>query len=353
MKVFSADYLRQVGVDLFTACGAPAEEAACVADELVEASLMGLESHGVTRYILYAEHVLEGKIKPGAPIRVVKETPSTAVIDCGFNFGPVGARRMVEVVCEKALRSDVASVVSENCHHVARVGSYAQKVAERDMFCIATANSTKHGHFVVPWGGREGRLATNPIAFAAPTGGVPVVMDMATSMISEGKIRVLMHGGEPVPPGRVLDAGGNATTDPKAFYGPLEGTGPPEGTILPLGGELGYKGFGLGLLVEILSGIMAGKSTALDHPHINGLSLLAINPAAFCGAGRFKELMDELCAYMTTTPPAPGHSEVVMPGALDFRMREKRLAEGIPLPEETWHLIVGAAERVGLMIDEV
>ena len=219
MKTFPAEDLRALGEELFVACGAPKEEAAIVVNELVEASLMGLESHGVTRYIWYTEEVLNGHIKPGAPIRVLKETPTLAIVDCGYNFGAVGATRMVEIVGDKARQSGIAFVVSQHCHHIGRLGAYVQKAAEQGLFCLATANSSKHGHWVVPWGGCEGRLATNPLAYGVPTSGRPVVMDMSTSMISEGKIRVLMHEGKPVPEGRILDANGKPTTDPRAFYG--------------------------------------------------------------------------------------------------------------------------------------
>lgn len=344
MKTFSADYLRRVGRDIFTACGAPTDEAGIVADELVEASLMGLDSHGVMRCVQYTEEVLKGKIKPGAPVRIIKETANTAVVDCGYNFGPVSAWRMADIVCGKAKERDVACVVSRNSHHIGRLGAYVQRVAEQNLFCLATANSSRHGHWVTPWGGREGRLATNPLAYAVPVNGKPLVFDMSTSMIAEGKIRVLMCKGKFVPAGCIQDADGNPATDPKAFYGP------PHGTILPFGSELGYKGFGLGLLVEILSGIMAGMASSADYPYINGLCLIAINPEAFCGTHFFKELMADLCRYITATPPAPGHKEVLMPGTLDFRMREKRLADGIPLPEETWKLIVNTAEKVGVII---
>lgn len=306
-----------------------------------------MDSHGVIRYIWYAKEVLNGGIKPGTPIRIVKETPSTAVVDCGCNFGPVSARRMADIVCEKAKQNKTACVVSQNGHHVSRLGSYVQRVAERGMFCFATANTVNLGapQYVVPWGGREGRLATNPLAYAVPTSGAPVILDMSTSMISEGKIRHLMHEGKPVPPGCIQDADGAPTTDPKAFYGP------PIGTILPLGSELGYKGFGLGLLVEILSGILAGTDSTVKHDGINGVCLMAIDPEAFCGTERFIELMDTLCKHMTRTPPAPGYTEVVMPGTLDFRMRKKRLAEGIPVAEETWQQILDVARRVGAKID--
>ena len=344
MKTFSAEYLRQVGEQLFTACGAPPAEAAIVANELVDASLMGLESHGVTRYIFYVEEVQSGRIKPGAPIRLVRETPTLALVDCGHNFGPVGANHMVELVVPRARESGMAFAVSQHCHHIGRLGAYVQKLAEQGLFGLGVVNSCKAGHFVVPWGGREGRLATNPLAYGVPSSGRPIVMDMSTSMIAEGKIRTLMHAGEPVPENSILDAEGQPTTDPKAFYGP------PRGTILPLGGRLGYKGFGLSLLVEILGSVMAGEALTDEYRYMNGLALLAIDPEPLGGAGRFRELIDDLSAYVKSSPPAPGHEEVIMPGELDFRRREKRLREGIPLPEETWRLIVEAGATVGIRI---
>ncbi len=345
MKILPAEYLRRVGIAIFSACGAPPEDAAIVSDELVEASLVGVDSHGVMRYAQYVEDVLEGKIRPGAQACVVKESETTAIVDCGFNFGPVSARRMVDIACAKAKQNGVVCVVSENSHHVGRLGAYAEKIAARDLFCVAAANSSKHGHFVVPWGGREGRLGTNPLAFAAPTSNGPIVLDMSTSMLPEGKIRILVQQGGHVPRGCIQDAQGNPTTDPTTFYGP------PRGTILPFGGELGYRGFGLSLLVEILSGILAGQATSIENRYINGLCLIVISPHAFCGTERFKELMDDLVAYITTTAAAPGFAEVIMPGAPEHRMREQRLAEGIPVADETWRRIVEAAKRVGVIID--
>ena len=346
-RIFTAKQLRRIGVDIFVACGAPRDEAAVVADELVEASLMGLDSHGVMRYAQYANDALDGRIRPGAPVRVVKETPATAVVDCGFNFGPVGAGVMSKVVCEKAKTAKIACVVSRNGNHIGRLGSYVQGIAGKDLFGFAVANSSRHGHWVVPWGGREGRLATNPLAFAAPTaGGWPVILDMSTSMISEGKVRVLRDQRESVPPDCVQDAAGNPTTDPNTFYGP------PRGTIRPFGSQLGYKGFGLSLLVEILGGIMAGCASSEDLPYVNGLCLIAIDPEAFCGRERFGELMEDLCAYVTGSPPAPGSQEVCMPGQLDFRTRERRLVEGIGVPEATWQQMLQIARRLEIDIDQ-
>lgn len=344
MSVFTAEYLRKVGTDIFIGCGAPPDEAAMVAEELVDASLMGLDSHGVMRYVQYVEQVQSGKIIPGAPVTIVKETPTTAIVDCGFNFGMATSNKMVDIVCEKAKRNNIAVVVSRNSTHIGRLGSYAQKVAERGLFCIASSNSSRHGHWVVPFGGKEGRLATNPIAYAAPTSGLPVVLDMSTSAISEGKIRLLMAQGKQIPAGYCQDADGNPCTDPDKWYGP------PKGTILPFGHELGYKGYGLSLFVEIMGGIMAGEASAEDCPYINGLGLIAIDPEALCGKDKFVELMDDLCAYHTSCPTAPGFKEVVMPGAYDFRTRDERLKTGIDVPDTTWAEIKAAAASVGVNI---
>ena len=348
MKIMPASELRRIGIKIFTVCGAPPNEAADLVNHLVETSLMGLDSHGIMRYAQYVDGVLAGQMKPGAPIRIVRETPTTAVVDCGFNFGQVSARYMVQVVCEKAAQMNIACVVSENCNHVGRLGAYVQEIAGKSLVGIAASNSSKHGHWVVPFGGREGRLATNPLAFGVPTlGPHPLVFDMSTAMISEGKIRALMFQGKTVPEGFIQDAAGNQVTDPKAFYGP------PKGTILPLGSpHHGYKGFGLSLMAEILAGIMGGNSTAKDQPYINGLCLMALNPEAFAGIDVFKDLMGELSKYMKGTPPAPGFTEIVMPGELDFRMYEKRSQEGIPVDDDVWRLIVESAQKVGVSISE-
>ncbi len=349
--VLSADLLRRAGVELFTGCGATREDAETIAGELVEASLMGLDSHGVMRYAQYVDEVLDGTIRPKAPLTVVRETPTTAVVDCGSTFGIVSACRMVEIAIAKARASHLASVVSMHCQHVGRLGSYVQKIARAGMVGLATANSSRQGHWVAPWGGREGRLATNPLAFAAPTSGDPLTLDMSTSMIAEGKIRVLRQSGGKVPPGSILDSSGNPTTDPNAFYGP------PHGTILPFGSpSLGYKGFGLSLLVEILGSSLAGvelPDSGVKPDYANGIFLLAIDPDPLAGPGVLRRLVDELSTYVTSSKPAPGHQEVVVPGALDFRTRAKRLAEGIPVAEQTWREIERAGERVGVRLPDL
>ena len=349
MPTFTATQLRETGLRLFRACGAPEKEAALVAGELVDASLMGLDSHGVARFVMYVDQVLGGTIKPGAPIRVVRETPGTAIVDCGANFGIVAGHRMTQIVAEKVKGHGIACAVSRKCNHVGRLGAYPQKLAELGLFGFATVNSSRHGHFVSPWGGREGRLATNPLAWAAPGEGNPVVMDMSTSMIAEGKIRILMQEGKELPEGCILDAEGRPSTDPHRFYGP------PRGTILPFGSpRLGYKGFGLGLMVEILGATLAGIPLDPPDPKMmtygNGLFVMAIDPDAFGGRDGFRALLQELYEYISSTPPAPGNDGVVLPGSLDFRTKEKRSREGIPVADETWRLILEAGKKAGAVL---
>jgi LDH2 family malate/lactate/ureidoglycolate dehydrogenase len=354
LTTFPAKGLHDLGVELFVACGAPAAEADAVAAHLVEASLMGIDSHGIVRYIWYVEQCLEGRIHPGAPVQILRDGGHVALIDCAMNFGQVGAGFMVDFVRDRARSGGIAFATSRHCHHVGRLGAYPQALAESGMFGLAVANSQRHGHFVVPWGGREARLATNPLAWAAPTAGRPMLLDMSTSMTPEGKVRTALHAGEQLPEGRILDADGLPTTDPAAFYG--EGEGPPQGTILPFGGDLGFRGFGLGLLVEVLGASIAGvelgdaePDEAGNIPYINGFSLLAIDSGAVTGdAAGFSTLTEELKTYITGSPPAPGHEEVILPGEREFRMLDQRRRNGVPLPAETCRLINEVAEKVGV-----
>jgi len=347
MKVFSADRLREFGTEFIAACGAPPAEALVVADHLVESNLMGYDSHGIIRCAEYLTCVRDGRVKPGAPITVIKESPSTAIVDCGLNFGQVGANRMVDIGCEKARASGIACILSKNCFHVGRLGSYVQKVAERGMFGLLTCNSRQKFHVVVPWGGRDGRLGTNPLAFGGPTEGRPVVLDMSTCMIAAGKIALAREEGKQVPEGCIQDGDGNPTTDPATFYGP--GMSLLGGTILPFGApNFGYKGYGLSMMVEMMGGIMSGEDGTVDHVRSNGLSLTVINPDFFCGADRFAELVNRFCDYQMSSMPAQGFKEVVVPGTYDFRLREKRLAEGIPIEGSVLQQIVAAAAEVGV-----
>jgi uncharacterized oxidoreductase len=340
--LFAHQELTDLGAALYEAAGAPPEEARLASRELVVSSLMGCDSHGVLRMPQYLDAVAEGVIRPGAEVRVEPTSETTAVVDCGYNFGAVGAHRAVAAGIDIARRHKVACVITRRCNHVGRLGAYVQAAAAHDLIALATCNSPVSGHFVLPWGGKEGRLATNPIAYAVPTGGDPVLADISTSVAPEGKIRFYLNEGKALPPGWVLDADGRATTDPGAFYGP------PLGGILPLGGGAGHKGYALGLLVEILGSALAGVGSTDRSTVGNGVCFVLLDPQAFCPIQQFKALMDALVAYMKSSPPVDGVKEVLVPGELEFRTLRRRAAEGVPVDDVTWAALRQHAQRLGV-----
>lgn len=343
---FDSEELLRFTTRVFQTCGAPEPEAAVVAEHLVTANLMGYDTHGVIRVPQYVEDVRRGVIRPGAPIVVEKETATTAVLDCGWNFGQVGGRRAIEVAVEKARDRHTTTVVARRCNHAGRLGAYTLRAAENGFLAIGACNSPRHGHFVIPWGGREGRLATNPLSFAIPSNsGPPILADFSTAVAPEGSIRLYRNMGQPLPDGWILDAQGQPSNSPDDFYGP------PRGAILPFGGSRGYRGYALGLLVEILGGLLGGSSITLEQPG-NGLGFIVVDPTAFLSREKFDQMIHELREYVKSSPPAPGFEDVLLPGEPDFRMREQRLRDGIPIDDSTWQQISEAAASLGVQPPE-
>ncbi len=345
--LFPAETLTGIGIRLLEAVGTPPADAAVTMDELVTSSLMGHDSHGFLRLPDYLDLVAKGTIVPGGPVTVAPGDGATVVVDGGLNFGQVGGRRAMEVACDLARRHQTACVITRRCNHVGRLGSYVQAAAERGLVGLATCNSPVHGHIVLPWGGTKGRLATNPLAYGVPTGGDPVMADLSTSVTPEGKIRWYANEGKPMPPGWAVTADGQPTTDARAFYGP------PMGGILPLGGSAGHKGFALGLLVEILGSALAGRASTDPTVIGNGVCFIVIDPTAFCPLDRFRALMDELVAYVKSSPPAAGVEEVLVPGEIEFRTLRRRRREGVPVDEVTWQAVRRHADRLAVDLDRL
>lgn len=342
---FAAQPVLELGVALFAAAGAGGDPARAAVDSLVTSSLMGHDSHGVIRIPEYLELVSNGSIVPDAAVLVERTGPATAVVDCGRGFGAVGAARAVRTGIELARVQCAACVATRRCHHVGRLGTWVELAAREGLIALATCNSPRYGHYVVPWGGREGRLATNPIAYAVPTGGDPIVADFSTSVAPEGKIRVYRNTRQPLPVGWILDSDGRPATDPDAFYGPQPGG------ILPLGGAAGHKGFALGLLVELLGSGLAGVSFRDPQAFGNGVCFVVLDPSAFCPLDEFRRLMDETVAYVKSSAPAPGFEEVLVPGELEFRTLRQRRQEGIPIDPQTLAALRQHGARLGVEVE--
>jgi uncharacterized oxidoreductase len=346
-RIFPPELIAGLGVRLFTTAGARVNDAQLTTRSLVTSSLMGHDSHGVLRIPEYLGLMAEGKIVAAAEIDVQRTGPTTAIVDCGHGLGPVGARRAMEEAIDIAKEQKTACVTTRRCNHVGRLGAWVELAAAQGLIGLATCNSPVYGHFVLPWGGREPRLATNPIAYAVPTSGDPVVADFSTSVAPEGKIRFYRNEGKSVPDGWILDSAGQPTNDPNAFYGP------PRGGILPLGGSAGHKGFALGLLVEILGSALAGIAPTDPDVTGNGTCFIVIDPAAFCPLENFRQRMDETVAYMKSSPPIPGISEVLVPGELEFRTLRKRQMEGIPIDQATLKGMEDHGQRLGVDVAAV
>jgi uncharacterized oxidoreductase len=312
---------------------------------------MGHDSHGVIRIPEYLELIEEGKLQPGAAVTVTGTGPGTVAVDCGGGFGPPGAAAAVRAAVEVARGQGSACAITRRSGHVGRLGAWVQLAADAGMIAIASCNSPSYGHFVLPWGGRDPRLATNPLAYAVPTSGDPIVADFSTSVAPEGKLRVYRNAGLPVPDGWLLDGEGNPTNDPCAFYEPAPGMG--RAGILPLGGTAGHKGFALGLLVEVLGACLAGFGPQDPDLTGNGFCVLVVDPNVFSPRGQFLEKTDELVAYVKSSRPAPGFEEVLMPGELEFRTQRRRALEGIPVDERTLSDMVRRGRELGVDVERI
>jgi uncharacterized oxidoreductase len=345
LPTFKADQLRRVSSDIFEGLGTPREDAELVADLLVEANLTGFDSHGVIRLPIYARGVKMGEVKPGAQINIIQETPSTAVIDGGWNFGQVIARKAMNLCIEKARQNIVGLVTIHNCMHVGRLNVYAEMAMKQDMIGIMSVNSSSN---VAPFGGKSKQLGTNPLCFAIPAGDEsPMVLDMATSVWARGKIMVYLARGEELPEGVFLDAEGNPTTDPEWYT--------KGGMLKTLGGIVGYKGMGLSLLVEVLTGALTGAGCSNSEEYRsrpfyggNGVFMMVIDIGQLIDLDDFKRRVDDLFYKVRTSPTAPGYEEIMIPGEPDRREKAKRLQEGIFVEEVTWNGIKNLADELGI-----
>ncbi|MCY3992218.1 MAG: Ldh family oxidoreductase [Caldilineaceae bacterium] len=348
MKYLTADQLQDICTRILDAAGSPHAESETVCEVLVRANLFGHDSHGVMRIPQYVGQIRSGAIRPGTPIEIERETPASAVIQAHQGWGMVIARQAMRLAIEKARQVAVGTVVVRGSQHVGRVGEYPTMAAEEGMIGMAVVNSYGTTGSVAPFGGAERRLSPNPIAFAMPSGGPwPVMVDITTSVFPEGKIRVTRYAGKQLPEGVIVDADGNPTTDPAAFYGS------PPGALLPLGGIVGHKGFALGIVAELLAGALSGAGVTGKERDVtgNGVYFQAINIDALLPYDDFIHTVQEQIAWVKSARPQPGVSEVLFPGEPEYRTAQQRSAHGIPVEDSIWHEITETADTLGVKIE--
>lgn len=332
----------------FEKLGVPPSDAEIAANVLVASDLRGVDTHGVIRFnpnAWYVKWLRDGAMTAKPNIRVVTETASTALLDADNGMGMVAGYRAMELAIKKAKESGVGIVTVRNSRHYGMSAYYSMLALPHDLIGIAMTNASRQ---VVPTFGREARFGTNPICFAVPAKDEkPFVLDMATTTAAAGKLELAIRLGNPVPTGWALNEKAEPTTDPKVAQQARR--------LLPLGGsrESGsHKGYGLGILVEILCGVLTGTVTALNaNQEPRGHFFGAINPAAFRPAAEFKADMDRLIRELKSTPPVEGESRVYVAGEIEFETAEERAERGIPLHGSVLKGLRAVSEQVGVPYD--
>ncbi len=343
MPTLAPDRLRTIAADLLEAAGAPRDEAETVARHCIEANLAGHDSHGIIQIPTYANRIEKGHIVPGAKFDIVQETATTTVVDAHWGFGYVQTERAMQMTIEKAKQQNVAACTIYRQGHVGRVAAYPLMAAEAGMIGLMTADSGRAPKQVAPFGGREARLGTNPISIAVPSDlAGPLFFDLSTAAAAAGKIKLAQARGQHVPPGWLIGADGAPTTDPSVL-----GNG---GALLPLGGDVGFKGYALSAMVEILSALLTGLGFGVEPTgrHNDGCFIACFRVDAFRDLDVFKKDVADFAAYLKSTPPAEGFSEVFYPGEVEFLRKQERMKTGVEIEDKTWGDLTALADKLGL-----
>ena len=329
LKVPAAQ-LERFCTNCFEKLGVPPQNARLTARNLLFANLRGVDSHGLIRLKVYCERLKAGGFKSNAEPEILSEHDSTALIDARDGIGQVTATRAMTLAIAKAEKTGLAWVSVKNSNHFGACAFYALQAVERGMIGFAATNA---GPTMAPSGGREARLGNNAFAIAVPAGhSAPLVLDMATGAVAWGKIFVAQQEKRTIPTTWALDKHGQPTDDPNAAA--------DQGLIQPLGG---YKGYGLSLFLDILTGVLSGGgfsthvktlyqqvATPSDVAH----TCAALRVEAFISLPEFRDRMDAIIALMRACPRANGVERVYVPGEIEHETEQRRRAEGIPLNPE-------------------
>lgn len=341
--------LRRFVADVCAALGSEPTEAELVADQLVGANLAGHDSHGVGMLPTYVGGALGGQLHLNEHVTVVRDSGALAVLDGNAGFGQVMGAEAMDLAIERAREHGAVVVGLRNSYHIGRVGHWAERCAMAGMASIHLVNVAGHAPYVAPHGGSDGRFATNPICIALPgRDGMPAAMvDMATSQIALGKVRVAFNSGTEVPDGTLIDADGRLTTDPATMFG---GRGPGSAASLTTAGE--HKGSGLAIMCELLGAALIGGETVQpgnprDGRVINNMLSVVIDPDAVHDR---RAVLAEAEAYLThvaASPPRQGTDDVLLPGEPEQRSRAAR-STGFEVDDTTVDQLRQCAAAAGL-----
>ena len=333
--VISSEDERAVIANVLARLGANERECSIQADVLTEADLRGHHSHGLQRLPVLAARIKKRLIRVNIEPEYIWTADSVLSVDGKDGLGPFVAETALERAKSALEQRGIVAVAIRNSSHIGMIGYYCEKRALEGLICLAMTESEALVH---PHGGTKALVGTNPIAIGIPSRPTPFVFDMATSTSAIGKIYASKHRGEPIPPGWAIDAEGNPTTDPDAAL---------KGSLTPAAGA---KGYGLGISIGILAGLLPGAEIGrlvlgtLDTEFrcTKGDFFLLMNPGAFAGGPTLSSRVASYLDELRHSPPQKGSQSVIVPGDRARQMREERLRSGIRLPKEVWL----AAERL-------
>lgn len=347
MPTIDAATLTTFATAIFEKGNVPRETAAQVARSLVLGNLKGHDSHGVIRIVEYVDWVERGWVDPLGKLEVVREQPCILILDGHFGFGQVIGREAMTLGIEKAKREG-ACIISLRCSgHLGRVGEFMEMAAEASFASFAMTNTHGGGVLVAPHGGCERRLSANPIAGGAPRPDQPaMVMDISTSTVAEGKIKVARNKGTLLPPGMFVNAQGNPSTSPEEYYAD------PPGALLPMSA---HKGFALSLFCEVFAGAMTGAGCSKSGVEriANGFMVFLLDPAAFSGTDFYNSEIGALGQFVKSSRLMTGFNEIQLPGEPEAREQSRREDNGIPIDDTTWKKICAIATRRSVPIPNV
>jgi len=357
-RIVWAEPLTDFCQKVFEKLGIPAKDAFTTAEVLVLADLRGIDSHGVARLRRYYTGLKNGVMVPRSEMKIVHETPVSALLDGGAALGQVAGKRGMEIAIEKALKNGAGFVSVRNSNHYGIAGYYSLMALKHDLIGISLTNSDA---YVVPTFGREVMLGTNPISVTVPaTGERPFVLDMSTAVATLGKLEVYSRMAKKLPLGWATDEKGCSCEDPTRVIANIRSKA--GGGILPLGGEGeefgGHKGYGLDLLVDILCGVLSGSGYLnLLYPKTPEGKPLPSLVAHFFGALRvdyfrpveeFKRDMDDLIRRLKSSAKAEGQQRIYIHGEKEFELEEKYRQEGIPLYFKVYEDLKAIGAEVGV-----
>ena len=320
---------------LLRSIGSPPSHARTVAGHLVENSRLGIHSHGLIRVPQYLKEIQRGEINPRARPRQTRRRGAVAWVTGNAGFGPLGGIYAGRRAVAAAGKYGVGLVIATELGHTGRLGAYAEQIAGEGCVALIFGTGPKRGHIVAPFGGIDGRLSTNPIAYAVPNDTVPVVADFATSALPEGKVRSARNLGLRLPDGVLQDADGHPTSDPTVLYET------PRGSLLPLGGaSFGHKGYALSLLVEAMGTLLGAGE--VDDASRTGFNLTILAIATRPG---FERSTARLVRYLRSARPLDPARPVMVPGDPERLARKRTTVE---VDEPTWREMVSFARELGV-----